>query len=235
MAILEFNPLKLRSLNHYLEVPMVAAVRVIGGETPLARYVLRVLRDRTTGFPEFRRYVRIAGSILAVYIAGELGWVEEEVETPLGAKAKELAPAGPVYLVGILGASLPMVEGFASMMPEARIALVAARRVEEPGRLKIEVYYSRLPRRFDGPAVVLDPMLATGKTVAEAVRLARDRGASKVVIGSIIASRQGVEYISSLYGDTPIYTLALDPELDENYFIVPGLGDAGDRALGVEP
>ncbi|MCE4615765.1 MAG: uracil phosphoribosyltransferase [Aeropyrum sp.] len=213
----------------------IPGVHVVGGDTPLARYILRVLRDRKTGFEDFRRAMRIAGSILAVFASRELDWKPVEVETPLDVRAVELEPASPVYLVGVLGASIPLVEGFASAIPGSRIALVAARRLEEPGRISIEVYYSRLPKRFDGPAIIIDPMLATGKTVAEAVKLAKSRGAERVVVASVISSRPGVDSLRRLYPDVPIYTLALDPELDENYFIVPGLGDAGDRALGVEP
>lgn len=229
------NPGRQRFMCIGFGMEALEGLSIVGSESPLSRYVLRILRDRSTGFEEFRRGMRIAGSILAVFIARELKWKEIDVETPLGVKARELEPSDPVYVVGVLGASIPMVEGFSSMIPSSRIALVAARRVEEPGKVSIEVYYTRMPRRFDGPAVILDPMLATGKTVAEAIKIVKSRGASKVVVGSVIASKPGVEYIRGLYSDVAIYSLALDPELDENFFIVPGLGDAGDRALGVEP
>ena len=210
-------------------------VYVISRETPLARFVLKVLRDRETGYEEFRRYMRIAGAILAVYALREAEWRETRVVTPLNAEAVELEPAAPLYVVGVLGASIPLVEGFLSIAPWARIGLVAAKRIEEEGGpVRTEVYYVRLPSRVDGPAFVVDPMLATGGTVEAAVRILKERGAPRVTVASVIAAVPGIERLRRSHPDVKIYTLAVDPELDSRYFIVPGLGDAGDRALGVE-
>ncbi len=210
-------------------------VYVIGSDNPLARHVLRVLRDKETGFVEFRRYMRIAGSILAVYSLSDASWEEPKIISPLVAVAVELEPEAPVYVVGVLGASLPLLEGFTEVAPWARIGLVAAKRVEEKGGpVRTEVYYVRLPSRVDGPAFVVDPMLATGGTVEAAVSILKERGAQKVTVASVIAAMPGIERLRRMHPDVKIYTLAVDPELDDRFFIVPGLGDAGDRALGVE-
>ncbi len=213
----------------------VEGLRVLGEEFPLARAVLRVLRDESTGYEEFRRFMRIAGTLLALSVSRDLSWSEAKVRTPLAAEAVELEPGRPLYLVGVLGASIPLLEGFLDVYQWARIALVAARRVEEGEGVEIKVSYLRLPKAFDGDVVVVDPMLATGKTAEAAVALAKERGAGRVVVASVISSRQGVEYLLSRHREVAIHTLALDPELDDRYFIVPGLGDAGDRALGVSP
>lgn len=209
-------------------------VYVVSRVNPLARHVLRVLRDRYTEYETFRRYMRIAGTLLAVYSLGEAEWREARIVTPLNAEAVELEPAAPVYVVGVLGASLPLLEGFTEVAPWIRIGLVAAKRVEEGGPVRTEVYYVRLPERFDGPAFVVDPMLATGGTVEAAISIVKERGAPRVVAVSVIAARPGIERLRERHPDVKIYTLAVDPELDNRFFIVPGLGDAGDRALGVE-
>ena len=209
-------------------------VHVVGDEIPYARWLLSRLRDRSTGYAEFRRYMRDAGRLLAIVSSRELEWVKVRVETPLGV-AEELDLASQPLVVGVLGAAMPLVEGFVDVYPGARVGLVAARRVEEEGSVRVELYYRRLPRTYAGVAVVLDPMLATGKTLDRVVEEVKRVGAGKVVVGSVIASRPGLSYLLNRHGDVSVYTLAVDPDLDSRFFIVPGLGDAGDRALGVSP
>ncbi len=209
---------------------MAGRVYVVGREIPAARFILRVLRDKATGSEVFRAYLRQAGRLLAFQVSKELSWKEARVETPLG-EAVELEPAGPVDVIGVLGASIPMVEGFVDVLPFARVGLIAARRIEREGGVTVEISYVRLPDKIT-TAVIVDPMLATGSTAREAVKIAKERGASRVVIASVIAAEEGVRNVSDAYPDVTIYTLALDPKLNDKFFIVPGLGDAGDRALG---
>ena len=203
---------------------------VVGERNRLARWITGILRDKNTSVDEFRDAMRRAGMILAVYMAGEAEWREVRVETPLG-EATELEPAHEMLAVAVLGAGLPLVEGFSSVVPRTRIGLVAARRREEHGRVEVDVYYTRLPGRVPETVFLLDPMLATGLTAARAIEILAERGARRVVMGSVIASREGVDRVLST-GIATVYTLALDPMLDDRFFIVPGLGDAGDRALG---
>lgn len=210
-------------------------VRVLGEELPYARWLLLKLRDRRTDPPAFRLYMREAGRLLAIMASRELEWTKEAVTTPLGVQAEELELASQPLLVGILGAALPLLEGFSDVYPQARVGLVAARRVEERDGVRVELYYRRLPRVHEGVAVVVDPMLATGKTVDRVINEVKTLGSGKVIVGSVIASRQGLAYITSRHLDVTVYTLAVDPELNASFFIVPGLGDAGDRGLGVTP
>ncbi|MCE4611916.1 MAG: uracil phosphoribosyltransferase [Desulfurococcales archaeon] len=211
---------------------MGGKLEVLGDSLPLARYILRRLRDKSTGYVEFRSSLRAAGLLLGAYISRELEWRDVEVTTPLEAKAVELEPGEDLHVVGVLGASIPLVEGIVEALPFARIGLIAARRVEEGENVRVEVYYVRLPEKLDGLTVIADPMLATGGTAVASVDIAKARGARKVIVASVIAARQGLERLWAVHPDVPVYTLAVDPELNKKFFIVPGLGDAGDRALG---
>lgn len=211
-------------------------VVVVGRESPLARWVLAVLRDSSTGRGRFREAMEAAGSILAPYASRSLEWAPRRVKTPLG-EAEELWPIEELLVVGILGAAVPLVNGFVRLLPEARIGFIAARRVEDESRVDVEVYYDRLPGRVPRHNnVVLDPMLATGTTMSAAMEILASRGARRVVVGSVIAARDGIATVEAagdrLGVEVHVYTLGLDPGLDDRFFIVPGLGDAGDRALG---
>lgn len=210
-------------------------VRVLGDELPYARWLLLKLRDRRTDSPTFRYYMREAGRLLAIMSSAELEWTKESVTTPLGVQTEELNLAAPPLLVGVLGAALPLLEGFSEVYPQAPVGLVAARRLEDRDGVKVELYYRRLPRVHEGVAVVLDPMLATGRTLDRVISEVKSLGSGKVIVGSVIASKQGLSFILSRHPDVSIYTLAVDPELNTSFFIVPGLGDAGDRGLGVSP
>jgi len=208
-------------------------VRVVGEYLPYARLVLRHLRDRNTSVAGFRFWLEKAGEILAVELSRELSWRKVTVETPL-ARTTELELERPPLIVSVLGAATFLVYGLSRVYPEAPLALVSAKRIEENDSVEVRVYYKRLPREWKGEVIAADPMLATGKTIAGIVDLAKDIGASKVLIATVISSRQGIEYVLGKHPDVTIYTLAVDPELNDKAFIVPGLGDAGDRSLGVE-
>ncbi len=210
-------------------------VRVIGEDIPYARWLLSRLRDRATPPEEFRRYMREAGKLIAIYSSRDLEWTKVTVTTPLGANADELDLASPPLVIGVLGAALPLVEGYAEVFPVSRIGLVAARRYEDKDGVRVELYYRRLPATHTGVAVVLDPMLATGKTVSRVVEEVKKIGSGKIIVGSVIASRPGLTYLMRVHPDVTVYALAVDPDLNSSFFIVPGLGDAGDRALAVIP
>ncbi len=210
-------------------------VVVVGEENPLARWILRWLRDEKTGPRDFRVWMKKAGMLLAVYTSMEIDWLETRVKTPLDVEAVELEPARKPLIVGILGASLPLVEGFEELYPGSPIGLVAARRFEDKDGVVVKVYYERLPEKIKSPVIIVDPMLATGYTIAGVAELLVRRGANRVVAASVIASKPGVSYLHSKGIVDMVVTLALDPYLNDRFFIVPGLGDAGDRSLGVEP
>jgi len=210
-------------------------VRVLGEEIPYARWLLRILRDEGSGPREFREAMRRAGFLLAVEASEELSWKQVRLRTPLGVRTSELEVETEPLVVAVLGASLPMVEGVLTAYPGAPLALVAAKRIEEGTSVRVNILYERLPREWKGPAFIVDPMLATGLTISMTARRVKELGASKVIVLSTIAAPEGLKRLSEEVSDAIVYTLAIDRGLDSRYFIVPGLGDAGDRGLGVTP
>jgi uracil phosphoribosyltransferase len=210
-------------------------IRVLGEEIPYARWLLRILRDESTGLREFREAMRRAGFLLAVEASEELSWKPYRVRTPLGVYASELEVEANPLVVAILGAGLPMAEGVLYAYPNAPFALVAAKRIEEGGDVRVEVLYERLPSEWRGPAFIVDPMLATGLTISETAKRVKALGSNKIVVLSVITAPEGLKRVSEEVGDAIVYTLAIDRGLNDRYFIVPGLGDAGDRGLGVTP
>ncbi|ADI31771.1 uracil phosphoribosyltransferase [Staphylothermus hellenicus] len=200
-------------------------------DNPLVKYYLTILRDHRTTPKIFRDYIRRLGFILGYEASRYLRWKKVFVETPL-AKSEGLEIGKPVLIVGILGASIPMIEGIWDALPWAGLGLVAARRHEYPDRVEVDVYYERLPEDLSIYTILLiDPMLATGKTIVKVVKKLRDRKARDIIILTIISSKPGIEYIRRELGNIPIITVAIDPLLNDKFFIVPGLGDAGDRGL----
>jgi len=126
-----------------------------------------------------------------------------------------------------------MIEGMWDAIPWAGLGLIAARRKEQTDRVEVEVFYERLPSDLSKYTVLLiDPMLATGKTLVSAIENLRKKGAREIIVLTIISSKQGIEYVWENAGNIPIVTIAVDPVLNDKFFIVLGLGDAGDRGLG---
>ena len=206
--------------------------RIVIIDNPLIKHYLTILRNYKTEPPIFRDYMERIGFYLGFEVAKHLDWEEIDVKTPLGI-ANGLRPSRELIAVGVLGASLPLLYGFIKSMPWAGIGLIAARRIEKENDYPdVEMYYTRLPRDLRKKEVVLlDPMLATGFTLNKSVDLLKSRGASKIIVVSVIASREGVKRILGNAAVSRVIVCAVDEELDEKYFIVPGLGDAGDRAL----
>ena len=205
---------------------------VISREEPYASLVLRHLRDRETPPPVFRAWLRRAGALLAAKIARVLPLRTVRVATPLGEAVEAELEAQPL-VVSVLGAGQFLAEGILDLYPEAPLGFVAARRVEEGDAVSVSVTYERLPGEWRGPAIVADPMLATGVTLAAVIGRVARIGAGPIAIASVIAVPEGVKRLEKEWPGVDIFTLALDRGLNSRFFIVPGLGDAGDRSLGV--
>ena len=206
-------------------------------ENPVAQRLLGVLRDKNTPPHVFREAMETIGLLMGYEIAKRLPKAERIVETPLG-EAKALEPRDDeVVVVGVLRASLPMVWGMLRILWRARAGFIAARRLEESLSPRIEVSYSSLPGPRGGIGVLVDPMLATASTLIEATRLVLERLSPRsLVYATLIASKPGLERLSNALEEmkapaTTLYTVAVDPVLNDRGFIVPGLGDAGDRAF----
>jgi uracil phosphoribosyltransferase len=197
---------------------------------PLVRHKLTLLRDGRTDHKKFRELIREISILLVYEATQDLAIEPVTVKTPMG-QAEGHRLSGQVGLIPVLRAGLGMVDGAWQMLPGAEVWHIGLSRDEKT--LQPVAYYSRLPV---SPTVdvclILDPMLATGGSAVATVDILKNWGAGRIKFVGIIGSRVGVERLSSAHPDVPIYLGALDQELNDIGFIVPGLGDAGDRQFG---
>jgi uracil phosphoribosyltransferase len=191
---------------------------------------IAVLRDRDTPHPVFRQALFEASAIMAVEVARELPLREVDIETPLeSTRGHRLRDE--VAVVPVLRAGLGMVEGFLRLLPDARVGHVGIYRDEEE-HVPIG-YYERLPPGLPKARVyVLDPMLATGGSAVHALNHLKRAEAQQLELVCLVAAPQGIQAVQAEHPEVPIWTAAVDRELDENAYIRPGLGDAGDRVFG---
>ena len=197
---------------------------------PLLKRDLTALRDRKTKSHSFRAILRRAAILMAYEATEDIRLKRVTVETPL-AKTGGYLVADPVILVPILRAGLGLVGGFVEVLPTARVGHIGMYRNEET--LQPVDYYLKLPKKISQADVfVLDPMLATGGSGAAAVSVLKRKGAKKIRFVSLVAAPEGVRRLSREHPDVRIYTCALDKRLNSRGYIVPGLGDAGDRIFG---
>ncbi len=191
---------------------------------------LAVMRDRNTAHGDFRQALFEAAAIMAVEVARELPVKEVEIQTPLE-ETTGLRLADEVTVVPVLRAGLGMVEGFLRLLPDARVGHVGIYRDEEE-HVPVD-YYERLPRGIpDARVYVLDPMLATGGSAVHALAKLKKAGAKHLELVCLVSAPQGIEAVQAEHPDVRIWTAAVDRGLDENAYIRPGLGDAGDRVFG---
>jgi uracil phosphoribosyltransferase len=191
---------------------------------------LTVLRDRNTPHGEFRQALYEAAAIMAVEVARELALREVEIETPLeSTQGRRLGEE--VAVVPVLRAGLGMVDGFLRLLPDARVGHVGIYRDEED-HAPVH-YYERLPPGLpEAHVYVLDPMLATGGSAVGALHNLKQAGARHLELVCLVAAPEGLAAVEAEHPEVPIWTAAIDRELDENAYIRPGLGDAGDRVFG---
>ncbi len=206
-----------------------------------SREILTKIRNKETGREEFRWGLRRLGMLTGIRIAATMGYSDVEVETPLGAKARgvSLTEARDVVIINVLRAATPLVEGLLEVFTDARIGIVNAKRVET-GNLfpefdfKIDVPYFNTPKLTSGDTlIVADPMIASGSTsVAVLDKLLENGRPKRIILASVISAPLGLERVHAHYPGADIYTVAVDEGLNEHGYIVPGLGDAGDRVCG---
>jgi uracil phosphoribosyltransferase len=197
---------------------------------PLSRHKLAVLRDERTPTPEFRQAMKELALIMVAEATRDMPTRPVQIRTPLAETAVEEI-SGPVCLVPVLRAGLGMLDGALALLPEATVGFMGLFRDEETAQ-PIE-YYVNLPRNLDEYLVlVLDPMLATGGSLSATLTKLKDEGATWISCLHAVAAVPGLERLTREHPDVNFYAAAVDPELDERSFIVPGLGDAGDRLYG---
>lgn len=200
---------------------------------PLIQHKLTYIRDKNTGTKEFRELVDEVAALMAFEITRNLPLRDKRVETPLKeANAKVLA-GKKIGLVPILRAGLGMVDGVLNLIPAAKVGHVGLYR--DPETLQPVEYYLKLPSDIhERELIVIDPMLATGGSANDAIHSLKKRGAQNIRLMCLVAAPEGVEVLKKEHPDVDIYLAALDEKLDEKGYIVPGLGDAGDRLFGTK-
>jgi uracil phosphoribosyltransferase len=199
---------------------------------PLVKRDLTLLRDKKTPSYQFREILRRTASLMAYEVSRGLPVKKVEVQTPLE-KTKGVAINQPIVLVPILRAGLGLLNGFIEVMPNARVGHIGLFRDEET--LKPVDYYFKVPRNLDKALVLLlDPMLATGGSAVAAISYLKDRGAKKIRFVCLVAAPEGVRKVRKMHPDTLIITCSVDRGLNNRGYILPGLGDAGDRIFGTE-
>ncbi|MFC1707937.1 uracil phosphoribosyltransferase [Planctomycetota bacterium] len=200
---------------------------------PLIQAKLTVLRRKDTPTDLFKETVDEVTSLMLFEMTGDLPTRSVEVETPLEVTAGTEIDVSCLNVITILRAGLGMVAGVARLMPNVRVGVLGFERCEQT--LEARFYYAKIPT-FDDRAktIVVDPMLATGGTAVAALSYLRNAGVKEMTFASIIAAPEGVRRVHSIFPDVVIYTAALDRQLNERGFILPGLGDAGDRIFGTE-
>jgi uracil phosphoribosyltransferase len=197
---------------------------------PLVQYNLGRLRDRRTEPEDFRRSLAQVSALMIYEATRSLETRAVTVTTPLArTKAQELRHE--VILVPVLRAGLGMLNAILDLIPRARVGFIGLKRDEES--LKATVYHKSLPRNLgDCEIILIDPMLATGGSSVAALELLRERQAKRIRLVNLVAAPEGIRHVHKFFPDLPIFTAAVDDHLNERGYIVPGLGDAGDRLFG---
>jgi uracil phosphoribosyltransferase len=207
--------------------------KVVVIDHPLIQHKLSMIRDEQTGSKDFRELVKEVSMLMAYEVTRDLPLEDVDVKTPVAiAKGHRLA-GEKIGIVPILRAGLGMVEGILNLYPTARVGHVGLYR--DPQTLKPVEYYCKLPTDLpDRELIVVDPMLATGGSVVAAIELIKRKGATKIKLLSLVAAPEGIAVVQKAHPDVDIYTAAVDDGLNEHAYIVPGLGDAGDRLFGTK-
>ena len=200
---------------------------------PLIQHKMTIMRKVETGTKQFRELVDEVSSLMAYEITRSLPLTDVEIETPVAATTQKMIAGKKLGIVPILRAGLGMVDGFLKMMPNVKVGHIGLYR--DPETLEPHEYYLKLPTDVtERDFIVVDPMLATGGSAADAIASLKKHGAKSIKLACLCAAPEGVERVQAEHPDVEIYLAALDEKLNDHGYIVPGLGDAGDRLFGTK-
>lgn len=200
---------------------------------PLIQHKLTYIRDKNTGTKEFRELVDEVATLMAFEITRDMPLEEIEIETPVTTAKTKVLSGKKLAIVPILRAGIGMVDGVLKLIPAAKVGHIGLYR--DPATLKPVEYYAKLPADVEErDFIIVDPMLATGGSAVEAINSLKKRGAKSIKFMCLIAAPEGVKVIQEEHPDVDIYIASLDEKLDDHGYIVPGLGDAGDRLFGTK-
>jgi uracil phosphoribosyltransferase len=200
---------------------------------PLIQHKLTYLRDINTGAKEFRELAKEMSTLIAYEATRDIPLKEVEIETPICKTKGKIIAGRKVGIVPILRAGLGMVDGFLSLIPAAKVGHIGLYR--DPETLEPVEYYCKMPADVtERDIIVVDPMLATGGSAIAAIGFIKDRGVQNIKLCCLIAAPEGLEAVTEAHPDVDIYVAAVDEKLNDHAYIIPGLGDAGDRLFGTK-
>lgn len=202
-------------------------------EHPLIRHKLSLMRDKTTGVKEFREATSEIAMLMCYEATRDLPLKEITIETPVAPARVEVISGKKMALVPILRAGLGMVEGMLQLIPAAKVGHIGLYR--DPNTLQPIEYYCKLPNDIgERDVLLLDPMLATGGSAVAAIDGLKRRGVTSIKLMVLLAAPEGIEAVQKAHADVDIFVAAIDEKLNDHGYIVPGLGDAGDRIFGTK-
>lgn len=200
---------------------------------PLIQHKVTLMRDVNTGTKEFRGLLNEISMLMGYEVTRDLPLEDKEVQTPLVKMTGKQIAGRTLAIVPVLRAGLGMVEGLLNLVPRAKVGHIGLYR--DPETLKPVEYYCKLPSDLaERDVLVTDPMLATGGSAAAAITLLKEKGAKKIRLMCLVAAPEGVKAVNEAHPEVPIFVAALDEGLNDHGYILPGLGDAGDRIFGTK-
>ena len=200
---------------------------------PLIQHKISLLRDKNTRVKEFRELVSEVSMLMGYEVTRNMPLKEVEIETPVAMAKTKVISGKKLGIVPILRAGLGMVDGMLNLLPMAKVGHIGLYR--DPETLEPVEYYCKLPvDAAEREIVVLDPMLATGGSASAAIRFIKEKGVASIKLMCLLAAKAGIERINKDHPDVEIYCAAVDEKLNDHGYIVPGLGDAGDRLFGTK-
>ena len=200
---------------------------------PLIQHKVSLIRDKKTGTKDFRELVEELAMLMAYEVTRDLPLKEVEIETPVATAKTKVISGKTIAIVPILRAGLGMVSGILSLVPAAKVGHIGLYR--DPETLQPVEYYCKLPvDAAERDLIVVDPMLATGGSANGAITLLKNRGVKNIKLVCLIAAPEGIEAVRKEHDDVDIFVAAVDDYLNDHAYIVPGLGDAGDRLFGTK-
>lgn len=207
--------------------------KVIITDHPLIQHKLTLMRMKSTGSKDFRELLTEITMLMGYEVTKDLPLSEIEIETPVMKTKSKVLSGKKLAIVPILRAGIGMVDGFVSLIPAAKVGHIGLYR--DPETCKPVEYYCKLPQDIGEREVLLvDPMLATGGSATAAIELLREKGAKNIRMINLVAAPEGIAEVHNAYPDVDIYVAAVDEKLNDHKYIVPGLGDAGDRLFGTK-
>ncbi len=200
---------------------------------PLIKHKLTIMRMKDTGSKDFRQLLSEIAMLMCYELTRDIPVTDVEIETPVAKMTAQMVEGKKLAIVPILRAGLGMVDGILSLVPVAKVGHIGLYR-DPDTHLPVE-YYCKLPQDIqDRYVIICDPMLATGGSAAGAIDILKKKGVTQIKLLCLVAAPEGVEKLQKQHPDVEIYTAALDEKLNEHAYIIPGLGDAGDRLFGTK-